>query len=148
MVNQKLSCWYVDCLNHIFLYECYRQYSNNCKPDESPLSRKLEVKKNVGKQGKLKHLEGIVAKFKRRDEIEATQYFPGVRIDGVNEHEGCAVIDDGKTVVIPGEYVVDLGNNIKVVMPERLFCAIFDAEIKEKRDPRDREIIDDSGIRD
>lgn len=89
-----------------------------------------------------------MAKFKRRDEIEATQYFPGVKIDGVKEHEGCASIDDGRTIVIPGEYVVDLGNNIKVVMPERLFCAIFDAEIKEKHDPRDREIIDDSGIRD
>jgi hypothetical protein len=89
-----------------------------------------------------------VAKFKWRDEIEATQYFPGVKIDGVKEHGGCAVIDDGKTVVIPGQYVVDLGNGVKGIMSESLFCTIFDAEIKEKRDPRDREIIDDSGIRD
>ena len=44
-----------------------------------------------------------MAKFKR----EATRYFPGVRIDGVKEREGCAVID-----------------------------------------PRDEEIVGDSGIRD
>lgn len=85
-----------------------------------------------------------MAKFNR----EATRYFPGVKIDGVKEREGCAVIDDGRTFVIHGEYVVDLGNNVKAIMPERLFCTIFDAETKAKHDPRDREIVGDSGIRD
>jgi hypothetical protein len=93
-------------------------------------------------------LEEFMAKFKRRDEIEATQYFPGVKIDGVKEHEGCAVIDDGRISVLPGQYVVDLGNNVKEAVSERLFCTIFDAEIKTKHDPRDRMIPDDSGIRD
>jgi hypothetical protein len=93
-------------------------------------------------------LEEIMAKFKRREEIEATQYFPGVRIDGVQEREGCAFIDDGRTFVMPGQYVVDLGNNIKEVVSERLFCTIFDAKIDLKNDPRDRAIPDDSGIRD
>jgi hypothetical protein len=89
-----------------------------------------------------------MAKFKRRDEIEATQYFPGVRIDGVQERGGCAFIDDGRTSVLPGQYVVDLGNNVKEVVSERLFCTIFDAKIEAKHDPRDRAIPDDSGIRD
>ena len=88
-----------------------------------------------------------MTKFKRREEIEATRYSPGVRIDGVQEREGCAFIDDGRTSVMPGQYVVGLGNNIKEVVTERLFCTIFDAKIDVKNDPRDRAIPDDSGIR-
>ena len=65
----------------------------------------------------------------------------------MKEGGGCAVIDDGKTVVMPGQYVVDLGNGVKEVMSERLFCTIFDVEIKVKYDQRDRAIPDDSGIR-
>ncbi len=89
-----------------------------------------------------------MATYKRRNEIEATQYFPGVKIDGVQELGGCATIDDGRTIVMPGQYIVDLGNNVKEVLSERLFCTIFDAEIRIVRDPRDRIIPDDSGIRD
>ena len=66
-----------------------------------------------------------MAMFKRRDEIEATQYSSGVKIDGVKEHEGCATIDDGRTFVLPGQYVVDLGNNVKEVVSERLFLHYF-----------------------
>jgi hypothetical protein len=46
-----------------------------------------------------------------------------------------------------GQYVVDLGNGVKEIMSVRLFCTVFNAEIKVKYDPRDREIADDSGIR-
>jgi len=37
-------------------------------------------------------------------------------------------------------------NGVKEIMSERLFCTVFDAEIKVKYDPRDREIAEDSGI--
>ncbi len=77
-----------------------------------------------------------MAKYQRRKEIEATQWFPGVSIEEVKESVGCAFLENGNRVM-PGQYVVKVGKML-AVLPEESFCIMFDAEPIVKKDPRDK----------
>ncbi|HVN96652.1 MAG TPA: hypothetical protein VMT62_09500 [Syntrophorhabdaceae bacterium] len=77
-----------------------------------------------------------MARYQRRKEIEATQWFPGVAITDVRESTGCAFLENG-TRVMPGQYVVRTGKMV-AVLSEESFCIIFDAEPAMKKDARDR----------